>query len=398
MIIGNGGIRTSNYKNVDFIICTVSQDESSKIQLSHFDENAVTVSPNFLFHSVENKILLHPSTFLLRNQFISKPLKDTTVLLRKNTVIGQNTPQNYEILLNKLKTMGARIKSRFDSSITHLITDIFDEQRDLPIKKVPFNWIDKCLKNLELSEIKFIETKRSRNIVNKMLGRSKSNASSSVNYDMKISEKSNVLRFCFSNTPQTLKTRITKHLEQYLGEMAVFTEDIETCNFLILGQLKLNEKLIIAMIKGIQVIRASEYDLEQLLLSDSSNEQDLAHSQVSKLLTKYEHVASSKKEAQIVDALNFWKKNVKTGRFIFKNWRILIRTSENTNPEGSFNQQDAKVKSLKKIIKAGGGEYSTKSENFSFTHIITDKKEVKNGEKSYEWLISYILKYPEDKK
>lgn len=397
LIISNGGIRTSRYKNVDFIICSGLSTEESQNNLSELGESSLRISPSFLFHSIQNGILLHPSTFTLYNKSISLPLKDTTVLIKKNTVVGQNTLQNMEICFNKLKIMGARIKTRFDSSVTHIITDIFDEQNDLPIKKVPLNWVDKCLKNLEVAESKFIETKRTRNIVNKMLGRSASSNRSSVNYDMKTSDKIKTLSFCFSTTPQTLKTRITKHLEQYLGDLVSFTEDVEKCDFIILGQLKLNEKLIIAMIRRIQVIKASEYDLDQITIDESKNsisERDSTIANVKRILKQYKHTSTTKKEQQIIDSLNYWKNEKNVGTSVFKNWRVWIRADLKPT-DSNFTQQETKIKSLQKIIKAGGGESSLVAEGFSFTHIVTDKNEMKNGEKSFDWVLSYILKRSE---
>ncbi|KRH93742.1 rad-4 protein like [Pseudoloma neurophilia] len=438
LIHDNGGIRTTrDVKNVDFRL-KISSFTALEFKESEKEENldknssqktgtqgiskssSTFLSLDYFFQSIKAQHALISNTFLLREVKIKRPLKEVTILIRINKVCNrlryeklqlsnmnmqenQNNDQTfgneniYLEIVNKIHAMGARLKKKFDSSVTHIITenptlssfenlaqsDNNSTKKKLNVKPncifVNLDWVNRCLRARTQVKNSLFWQKHSRN---------------SISYENPIANNLN-LKFptvCFTNTPTTLKNRLTEYLESY----KIYTTSIDQAQFLIVGNLTLCEKVLLAMVDNICILKAVDYQLDdyfdiptEIIQAGQNPNQKFEQSpeSIGKALSFYNFTAEdaqTDKQKKIIAAFYHWK-----DKKPFKNWRILIvQESDSKNDSGKKNVQSSNKGELTlllhKIIIKGGGLFSYTTKNFSYTH----KIDLRSG---LNWIVKHLL-------
>lgn len=470
LIIQNGGIRTNKQnKNVDFCINEFISDD-----IIIHENKFITVTPNYIFYCVTYNSLLCPLNFLYARKKITQPLKNATFLFNKN-VFNQNYKldnhditeerylnfnsslnniiQNKENIIpensfskkllkrkeknkliqfkNKLQAMGGIVKSHFDQTVTHIISNIHSGEQIKNIQYISLFWIDKCLNTLKLPlEKKFLQIEK------------KDFNYRIIKYDEPIiwigGVGKNIRRnICDEMKKMGIKIFKCNKKEDNIGKSEI--DSLDRISHLITGSLDLSEKLIIAILKGINVLKISNFYFKDSFIEDKNNtnlpiqtsklrenDQDilLINKFIHKKLDsfKYTHADVHDKHRKVIDALIFWKNFRAKKGGAFSGWRVWIKfnlilvnnrnmnnSAQNTttfdlNETTQIDQKEEKrLLSLINILKAGNAEIiliekycnsdddeQSKKKNFSYTHILKGKN-VNGKGVFYNWIFTYLF-------
>lgn len=339
LIVENEGIRTSLIgENTDFII-TQNYD-------NYKDNSSKIIHYQYIFDSVESKAVLHPEFYKFKYS------SDQPVLSNCIAVVDKNIKNSIEYL-NKLKSLGAVVKTKLDSRVTHYITEnpnynnivsfhkSYDKltpkskekatEEGFPFKIVTPEWIDQCLTALKhLKETRYspgrpILSLKRRNSMRK--------------------EKE--MLFQFTGLPSIFKSEAIKKFEKY-GIKYSDSDKFENCTHLIMGNLNTSEKLFCSIVSGCWILKPD-------FIEDFQNEQNFD-------FEKYEWCIDetmNSKDKKIIDGIKKWRIKVQKDNIKpFSHWNVKIYASE------------SKTESYKNLITYGGG---TINDRIPFTHIFTDK-------------------------
>jgi hypothetical protein len=323
MIIERGGTRVSGIdKDVEFIL-TFSH--------GHFDEDRL-YHYQYVFDCIEAGALLLPAHYKV---FLRK---DRPVLTNVIACIDSSLGENRAHACNKLRALGAVVKTQRDLSCTHLIIKDrreFSSSKQVPYKIVSSEWIDQCLYTLKhIREDKYIARTGALNL----FSRSKeARMNAKVSYVVP-----RETLFQFTGLPTFLRNKAMAKFDELKIKYSN-AEKYEGCTHLIMGSVNTSEKFLSSLCNGRWILRPDFIDA-----FDGSSGFDFG---------KYEwHVAEStlEKDRRIVESIRRWRERVEiSGRPAFHKWVVKLCCD------------DAKRESYERVISSGGGRITHEGD---YTH------------------------------
>lgn len=351
-IIEGGGTRVSNIdKDVGFILTFGHErfkDHGERIY--HYQ---------YVFDCVETGAILFPGPYRVYSK-VSRPVLSSTVCC-----VDPSLGDNSASVVNKLRALGAVVKTAVDMNCTHLIIKDKKEYRknkQTSYKVVLSEWIDQCLYVLKhVREDKYLVRTRGLNLLGRWVE------------DMPTKRVTCIVPravlFQFTSLPPFLKKKAVEKLER-LNIRYSDTNKYESCTHLIMGTVNTSEKFLCCLCNGGWILRPDFIDK-----FDNTPNFDFS---------RYEWTVSEdtlEKDRKIISAIRRWRERVEeSGRPAFHKWVVKLYC------------EDQKRDSYSRVIENGGGRMATDDHHTHCFVSRTYKGEV-NAEKKYstDYIFSYLF-------
>ncbi|KAI4291233.1 hypothetical protein PAPHI01_0507 [Pancytospora philotis] len=346
LIITNEGTRVSSLQRDFQYLLTLNfgafKEHESK--LYHYQ---------YVFDCIEHDALLYPEFYKVHASPFRRVLDETICAV--DEALGPQTM----CYVNKLKALGAIIKSAPDMRTTHYISagELAPEyeNRRISFQTVLPRWVDLCLGTLKhAAETRFLNKAYSPALRNR--------PSQRIN-------KQEVL-FQFTSMPEELRKKAVAFCDMYDFKYND-SDDYAACTHLIMAEPRSSEKFFMALASGRWILQPEVLDGYQ--------------DQPSFDFAPYEWTAKDwmdAKQRKLVQSIHRWRVQIQNGGTKpFHKWLVKLYAS------------DEKLQRLTKLIECGGGKITATGDH---THVFVDKSYVGTapGGKTLrmDYLFAYLLK------